>query len=98
MLKKIYAELVAIKKELQNISRCLEPKTITVTPNISDECIYTVSEETFFIDREADLTQVSFSLPYRDWCELQKLKCWNQVSEFLNQRRKFDIQKSHKGD
>jgi len=32
--------------------------------------------------------EVSFSLAYRDWCELEKSKIWAQLQYFVGQRQK----------
>ena len=48
---------------------------------------YEIRESVFYIEEEPYLAGVSFILSYKDWCELQMLSCWEQVSDFLAQKK-----------
>lgn len=58
---------------------------------------FIISESTFYSTEGPHSTVVSFLLPFRDWCELQKLDCWEQVQCFLLQKENKDSQKFHRG-
>lgn len=52
---------------------------------------YLITEKTFFSNQEPYLTEVSFLLPYHDWCELQRLDCWGRIVEFLVEKENKHI-------
>lgn len=56
--------------------------------------IYSIEKK--FINKCDSQVEVSFLLPGRDWYELQSSVQWEQVLEFLNQRKNSNIQKFHK--
>ena len=72
VLKKIYKELIGIKKELQAI-RC------------SQEFKDGVSVSTYLPNHPQAYTKVSFSLPYRDWCQLEKTVQWEEFQDVLQE-------------
>lgn len=57
---------------------------------------YEISEMTIFNRQIPALVKVSFSLPYHDWCELQKLNAWSEVIGFLRQKEILNNQSIHK--
>lgn len=76
MFKKVHQELLLIRKELQAIRSSMEPRKKNV--GVLEVTSYSANGEPYQVE-------VSFSLPYRDWCELQKLPSWEQFCGHLDQ-------------
>lgn len=57
--------------------------------------MYEIIEKSYFPNRKDGLMVVSFGLPCHDWYELQKLKCWEQVTEFLSQKGSLGNRNRH---
>lgn len=72
VLKRIYEELVAIRKELQALSSHEEFKD-------------GVSISTYLPNHPQAYTKVSFFLPYRDWCQLEKTVQWEEFQDVLQE-------------
>lgn len=54
-----------------------------------------ITVSTFLPDSPQAYTQVSFSLPYRDWCQLEKTVEWKNFQEKLLELQSKDSQKFH---
>lgn len=57
---------------------------------------YEIREMTILNRQIPALVKVSFSLPYHDWCELQKLNAWSEVIGFLRQKEILNNQRIRK--
>lgn len=68
------------KKQLQKMQNTPEPYRIFRED-------FVIEEAKLLVNQEPCRVAVSFSVPYRDWCELQKSTGWEQVIEFLAQKK-----------
>lgn len=74
MLKRIYEELIAIRNEIKEIRKHVEPK------GRIENGIFI---RTFFPNQPIQPTAVSFELDYRDWLKLEKSKEWKDFQKLL---------------
>ena len=81
-LRKIYNELVLIRKELQT----LRPK-----PRFK-KCREVQVFEKRYVNQEDSQVVVSFELPGRDWCELSESPAWKEVESHLSQQKRTNNQ------
>lgn len=79
-LRKIYNELVLIRKELQ---------TLRSEPRFKKYREVQVFEKRY-INQEDSQVIVSFELPGRDWCELSESPAWKEVESHLSQQKKVN--------
>lgn len=83
------------KKELlkqQELARLQKQLQEQFDPPLEE---FETREVVFFNMEEPYQAQVTFLLPYHDWCELQQLKCWKKVQKFLGQKGNTRTQKNH---
>lgn len=81
-LRKIYNELVLIRKELQ---------TLRSEPRFKKYREVQVFEKRY-INQEDSQVIVSFELPGRDWCELSESPAWKEVESHLSQQKRTNNQ------
>lgn len=81
-LRKIYNELVLIRKELQ---------TLRPEPRFKKYREVQVFEKRY-INQEDSQVVVSFELPGRDWCELSESPAWKEVESHLSQQKRINNQ------
>lgn len=88
-LRKIYNELVLIRKELQ---------TLRPEPRFKKYREVQVFEKRY-VNQEDSQVVVSFELPGRDWCELSESPAWKEVESHLSQQKKsIEIRRENTND
>lgn len=87
-LRKIYTELVLIRKELQ---------ALRLEPRFKNNYEMQVLEERY-VNQEDSRVVVSFELPGRDWSELSESLPWLQVENHLSQLKKTNNQNLHRAE
>lgn len=84
-----------IEKQLADLIKQNRQEENTLKHDCTNE-LFSINETKLYFNQESCLVEVSFSMPFHDWCELQKSNYWEQVVEFLDQKRNLDTQNFHK--
>ncbi len=96
MLKKIYQELVAIRKELQDIKNILKPNSVDAF--IDDQIINEGRIEPGYDEIKSissDQVVIRFSVPCHGWNELAISKEWKDFQALLEKYQIGQSQKQH---
>lgn len=96
ILRKIYEELVLIRKELQAIRSSRESSSVDITAfeqQRSEKETYKLNiYEKRYVSSRDSLMVVSFQLHGRDWYELSKSPHWKAVENFLSRKKSTNNQ------